>query len=66
MRFAGPVAAGARVLPEATELARDVAANAAPLSVAVTKQLLWSTWVGAAGEVEALEAGLHRFLNGAA
>ena len=51
-----------RVLPEATELARDVAANAAPLSVAVSKQLLWSTWDRTAGDVEASETELHRFL----
>lgn len=30
-----------RVLPEALALARDIALNAAPLSVAITKRLLW-------------------------
>jgi enoyl-CoA hydratase/carnithine racemase len=30
-----------RVLPEAQALARDISANAAPLPVAISKQLLW-------------------------
>ena len=38
---ANRVLPAAEVLPAARELARDVAANAAPLSVAVSKRLLW-------------------------
>jgi enoyl-CoA hydratase/carnithine racemase len=51
-----------QVLPAATELARDVAANAAPLSVAVSKGLLWRSWEQTAEEVERSETVLHRFL----
>ena len=50
------------VLPAAVHLARDVAANAAPLSVAVSKQLLWSSWDRSADEVERLETELHHVL----
>src|SRR5947207_4484684 len=32
------------VLPAALELARDIASNTAPLSVAYSKELLWDTW----------------------
>jgi enoyl-CoA hydratase/carnithine racemase len=51
-----------QVLAAATELAGDVAANAAPLSVAVSKQLLWSTWDRTSGAVEEAETELHHFL----
>jgi enoyl-CoA hydratase/carnithine racemase len=52
----------ARVVPAALDLARDVAANTAPLSVAVSKQLLWESWSRAPDEVEASETALHHFL----
>ena len=41
------------VLPAALDLARDVATNAAPLSVAYSKRLLWDTWDLSRDEVEA-------------
>ena len=50
------------VLPAATALARDVAVNAAPLSVAVSKRLLWESWDRSADEVEESETDLHRLL----
>lgn len=50
------------VVPAAVELARDVAVNAAPLSVAVSKQLLWESWDRTAAQVEASETELHRLL----
>ena len=50
------------VLPAALELAADVAANAAPLSVAVSKELLWDTWARSRPEIERLESGLHHHL----
>jgi enoyl-CoA hydratase/carnithine racemase len=50
------------VVPAAVELARDVAVNAAPLSVAVSKQLLWETWDRSASEVEESETDLHHLL----
>ncbi len=50
------------VLPAATALARDVAVNAAPLAVAASKQLLWSSWDRTAEQVEEAETDLHHFL----
>jgi enoyl-CoA hydratase/carnithine racemase len=50
------------VLPAALELARDVAANTAPLSVAASKALLWSTWERDAAAVERHETALHHVL----
>jgi enoyl-CoA hydratase/carnithine racemase len=56
------VLANTEVLPAALELARDVAANAAPLSVAVSKELFWDTWVRSRPEIEQLETALHQHL----
>lgn len=50
------------VLPAAIDLARDVAANTAPLSVAASKELLWSTWELSADQVELRETALHHQL----
>jgi enoyl-CoA hydratase/carnithine racemase len=54
------------VLPAALEIARDIAVNTAPLSVAVTKRLLWEspnlTW----SEVGHRETELHHHLMGQA
>lgn len=50
------------VLPAALELAKDVAANTAPLSVAVSKGLLWETWDSSKEEIEAKETALHHHL----
>jgi enoyl-CoA hydratase/carnithine racemase len=50
------------VLSAALEMARDVADNAAPLSVAVSKRLLWDTWGRTLPEVEHLETDLHHHL----
>jgi enoyl-CoA hydratase/carnithine racemase len=50
------------VLPAALELARDIAANTAPLSVAVSKKLLWDTWGRSPDEIERLETELHHHL----
>jgi enoyl-CoA hydratase/carnithine racemase len=50
------------VVPAAVALARDVAVNAAPLSVAASKQLLWESWDKTAAEVEEAETDLHRIL----
>ena len=52
----------AEVVPAAVELARDVAVNAAPLSVATSKQLLWGTWDRSADDVERSETDLHHLL----
>jgi len=50
------------VLPAALELARDVATNTAPQSVALSKQLLWETWGLGPQEVERRETEAHHRL----
>jgi enoyl-CoA hydratase/carnithine racemase len=50
------------VLPTALDLARDVADNTAPVSVALSKRLLWETWRHDAAGVERRETELHRIL----
>lgn len=52
------------VLPAALEIARDVAENTAPLSVAVTKRLLWQSPGLSRAEVERFETELHHHLMG--
>jgi enoyl-CoA hydratase/carnithine racemase len=51
-----------RVLPEALEMARDIAANTAPLAVAYSKQLLWDSWNLSLPEVEKRETEYHHYL----
>jgi len=55
----------AEVLPAAMELARDIAANTAPLSVAYSKRLLWDTWSLSRADVEGRETAHHHRLMGA-
>lgn len=50
------------VLPAALELARDIAANTAPMSVAFSKRLLWDSWDLSRAEVEARETEDHHVL----
>ncbi|MGH9019373.1 MAG: enoyl-CoA hydratase-related protein [Acidimicrobiales bacterium] len=52
------------VLPAALELARDVAVNAAPLSVALSKKLLWQSWDLTLAQTEGYETALHHHLMG--
>ena len=59
---ASRVLPAAEVLPAAQALARDVAAHAAPLSVAVSKRLLWEAPLLDAEAVERKETALHRVL----
>ena len=54
----------ADVLEAALEIARDIAENTAPLSVAVTKKLLWESSGMSAAEVEHTETELHHHLMG--
>ncbi len=61
---ASRVVAAADVLPTALAIARDIAENAAPLSVAVTKRLLWESAALAPADVERKETALHRHLMG--
>ena len=53
------------VLPTALELARDIAENTAPLSVAYSKALLWESAQLDAVGVEARETEYHHYLMGA-
>ena len=52
------------VLPAALEIARDIAVNTAPLSVAVTKRLLWESGGLSARDIERKETALHHLLMG--
>ena len=54
------------VLPAALELARDIAENTAPLSVAVTKRLLWESPMLSPEQVGRRETELHHHLMGKA
>jgi enoyl-CoA hydratase/carnithine racemase len=54
------------VLPAALELARDIAVNTAPLSVAFSKRLLWRGLELDRDEVGRLETELHHHLMGSA
>jgi enoyl-CoA hydratase/carnithine racemase len=51
-----------QVLQAALDLARDLAANTAPLSVAFSKELLWETWARNSDQVEAAETAYHHRL----
>jgi enoyl-CoA hydratase/carnithine racemase len=53
------------VLPAALAIARDIALNTAPLSVAYSKRLLWQSTELDPDEVEALETEFHHHLMGA-
>jgi enoyl-CoA hydratase/carnithine racemase len=64
--IASRVLPAAEVLPAAQELARDLARNTAPLSVAVSKRLLWESATLSAADVERKETALHRHLMGRA
>jgi enoyl-CoA hydratase/carnithine racemase len=55
---------GERVLDAARAIARDIAENTAPLSVAITKKLLWQSANLTPDEVEHFETELHHHLMG--
>jgi len=50
------------ILPAALEIARDTAIHAAPLSVAVSKRLLWESADLSASQVEHRETELHKHI----
>lgn len=54
------------VLPAALEIAHDMAVNTAPVSVAVTKRLLWASFNLTAAEVARAETELHHHVMGEA
>jgi enoyl-CoA hydratase/carnithine racemase len=55
----------ADVLPRAMEIARDIAVNVAPVSVGVSKRLLWMDPPADGETVDRLETDLHLHLMGA-
>jgi enoyl-CoA hydratase/carnithine racemase len=54
----------ADVLPAAREIARDIAVNTAPLSVALSKRLLWASPTLDREEIGYLETEYHRLVMG--
>jgi enoyl-CoA hydratase/carnithine racemase len=52
------------VLPQALDFARDMAVGAAPLSLAMSKQILWTAADGSLADVDRLESEAHQFLMG--
>ncbi len=54
----------ADVLPAAMEIARDIAVNTAPLSVAIAKRLMWESLLLPPAEVGRRETELHHHLMG--
>jgi enoyl-CoA hydratase/carnithine racemase len=52
------------VLPTALDVARDIAEHTAPLSVALSKRLLWASPVLDRDEVGYLETEYHRLVMG--
>jgi len=66
MGLAGRSLPADQVLPAALEMARDIAINTAPLSVAITKRLLWESPSLTAAEVGDRETELHHHLMGRA
>lgn len=60
--LASRVLPAAEVLPAALELAHDLAQNAAPLSVALSKRLLWESAMLTPEQVEHKETALHQHL----
>ena len=59
------VLANDEVLPAALAVARDIAENTAPMSVAYSKSLLWESWELDPSGVEARETEYHHYLMGA-
>lgn len=63
---ASRVLANDEVLPHALEVAHDMAVNTAPVSVAVSKRLLWGAFSMTPDEVDRAETDLHHHLMGEA
>jgi enoyl-CoA hydratase/carnithine racemase len=53
-----------QVLRAALDIARDIAVHTAPLSVALSKRLLWASPTLDRDEVGSLETGYHRIVMG--
>jgi enoyl-CoA hydratase/carnithine racemase len=66
MGLASRAAPPDEVLATAMGVARDLATNTAPLSVAITKRLLWASPPPAADDADRLESAMHRHVMGEA
>ena len=61
---ASRVLAADKVLPTALELARELVAECSPMSLAMSKRILWSAADGDADLIDDLESEAHRYLMG--
>ena len=61
---ASRVLAAEEVLPAALELARELVSECSPMSLAMSKRILWSAADGDADLVDDLESEAHRYLMG--
>ena len=66
MGIASRCVAASEVLPTALELAHEIAVHTAPVSVAVTKRLLWQSPMLSPEQTERMETELHRHIMGKA
>lgn len=64
--IASRAVANDQVLDTALDMARDIAVNTAPLSVALTKRLLWESFSSTAASIGDAETALHHHLMGSA
>ena len=62
--IASGVFANDEVLPRALEVAHDIAVNTAPVSVALSKRLLWESFAMTAEQMNQAESDLHVHLMG--
>ena len=66
MGLAGHAVPPLEVLPTALAIAGDIAVHTAPLSVAISKALLWSSPALSAEDADRLETAMHRHVMGRA
>jgi enoyl-CoA hydratase/carnithine racemase len=64
--IASRVFANDEVLPQALEVAHDIAINTAPVSVAISKRLLWESSSMTSHDMNQAESALHQHLMGKA
>ncbi len=64
MGLASAALPAAEVLPTAMEVATDIAVNTAPVSVGLSKRLLWTTSPGDQGLINELERRIHLHIMG--
>jgi enoyl-CoA hydratase/carnithine racemase len=62
--IASKVLANDEVLPHALEVAHDIAVNTAPVSVALSKRLLWESYSMTSEQMNQAESELHVHLMG--